>query len=609
MNKIFLAFLILFSNGTKTDNKVTIEETFSSCSEKPITSDSLLVCLGSIAGSIALAATGGWIVGKAYGFAKQLAIYLKTKLFMKDFVKQLEEFAANKSLETKLQDIPGFEDTDLWRSFNIISQLDKSLKKYDIKTGFPTLGDWINLGTELKAKADTMVAAKAASASTIIENLNKLHILALDAKNELKWIFDRSQKISDAFIINGATEEGAAEIKRLKELFKSLKIQINPDPNVSEAMTTKFSIDIIELNTLVDDFFKKISPAAGSSNAIIKLDDIKDLFKNWNSKFKTTFKDNIDIIKILGPGPKAIKFDEKLSALFKLVNDAVKKQIPNLKKADRDGLVEEARKTVKQSNTTAYEYQEMMETIAKPDYQIMLKNKTRNSSYLEVMKKLVKKNIDNFKDGTETNLISLADNSIIEPEAQLEMLLTNNSRETSTKILKTEAFKKLFQDYVQKKLIKESFFDKKIKVDDDDSFTIYDLFKSQDDPTYKSFKALIKANDISLSKAKTIFKAKAQKALEAQEALEAELIKDEAAEIIQKAVKRKQALVKVAKALEAKKLEAQRVVVVGRAAQKAPAQKAPAPKAPAQRVDTQRAPAPRAPAPVPVKAAPRAAAL
>jgi len=572
MNKIFLAFLILFSNGTKTDDDITIEEAFSSCSKKPITTGNLFVCFTSLTGSLALGVIGGAILSKAYGFAKQLTIHLKTQLFMRDFVKQLEEFAANKSVATKLQDIKGFEETDLWRSFNIISELDESLRKYNKKTDFNmTLGDLISSGSDLKSKADRIVAAKAASASTLIDNLGKLQSLALDAKNELKWIFDRSRKISDAFII-----DDAAEIKRLKELFKSLKIQINPDPEVDEAMTTKFSTDIIDLNTLVDDFLKKISPP-GATTATIKLGDIKDLFKKWNLKFKTTFTDNSafeDIIKILGPGPKAIKFDEKLSALFRLVDDEVAEKMPKLKKIDRDRLIGEARKTVKQSNTTADEYQEMMDTIAKPSYKVLLESEAMNSKYVFVMRKLLEKNIAKFKDGTETKLITLSEDSVITPKDQLEMLLNNNSEVNLTKILKTVAFINLFQDYVQKKLITASFFDKEIKVDGDYSLTIYDLVRSQDTPTYKSFKALIKANDIDLSKAKTIFgvKEKAKK-LEAQQ-------QEAKALITAKGQKEVKAAVKAQKA--------QKSVVVGRAAYKSSELAAAAQRLAAQRLATQR---------------------
>jgi hypothetical protein len=565
MNKIFLAFLILFSNGTKTDDDITIEEAFSSCSKKPITTGNLFVCFTSLTGSLALGVIGGAILSKAYGFAKQLTIHLKTQLFMRDFVKQLEEFAANKSVATKLQDIEGFEETDLWRSFNIISELDESLRKYNKKTDFNmTLGDLISLGSDLKSKADRIVAAKAASASTLIDNLGKLQSLALDAKNELKWIFDRSRKINDAFII-----DDAAEINRLKELFKGLKMKVSFDSDPETTETTKFSTDISDLNTLVDDFLKKISPPRATT-ATIKLDDIKDLFKKWNLKFKafTDSNDFTTIISLLGPGSKTKKLDENLSALLlKFVGEKAMAKTRNL-------AGDKAKPNIKKlSNTTAEEYQEIINTIANPSYKVLLKSEAMNSKYVSVMRQLVAKNIANFKDGTETKLITLAEDSVITPEDQLEMLLNNNSEVNLTKILRTEAFINLFQDYVQKKLITASFFDKEIKVDGGSSLTIYDLVRSQDTPTYKSFKALIKANDIDLSRAKIIFKAKELKTLAAQEQEAKALITAKGQKEVKAAVKEQ---------------KAQKSVFVGRAAYKSSELAAAAQRVAAQRVAAQR---------------------
>jgi hypothetical protein len=227
----------------------------------------------------------------------------------------------------------------------------------------------------------------------------------------------------------------------------------------------------------------------------------------------------------------------------------------------------------KLSNTTAEEYQEIINTIANPSYKGLRKSEAMNSKYVSVMRQLVAKNIANFKDGTETKLITLAEDSVITPEDQLEMLLNNNSEVNLTKILRTEAFINLFQDYVQKKLITASFFDKEIKVDGGSSLTIYDLVRSQDTPTYKSFKALIKANDIDLSRAKIIFKAKELKTLAAQEQEAKALITAKGQKEVKAAVKEQ---------------KAQKSVFVGRAAYKSSELAAAAQRVAAQRVAAQR---------------------
>ena len=219
MNKMFLTFLILFSNGTRTstDNE-KISGAFESCSKGDVG-----LCGAALSGTLAVAAASSVIFNKGYNIIKEIVLLIRSKILIKNIEKILNGIDAelttfiDKSKEEK-DEI--FQKTDLWLAINTLKELSvnfkDSISSISKNMSFAEIKETIG---DIKKNVDVVLAQKTEDLNPIVESAILIRDNLVAGKDELKWIFDRSQKIDDRYSM-----KDAKEIDKLLVVLKNLRI-------------------------------------------------------------------------------------------------------------------------------------------------------------------------------------------------------------------------------------------------------------------------------------------------------------------------------------------------------------------------------------------------